>query len=197
MYVCIEGIDGSGKTCVSKSISEKIGYRYQTQKVLAEYLGMEEDDYLMACKSYREKVNFSSNELYWFYATNCLLNGRGTDNTICDRHLSTLYFWYGNEDNYCIPDSIYKICGKPVLTIILDVSKENAQKRVMSRYSIMDSKHDYDIDRELSKSGKADLFVKKVVDYCRHFSLNYKIIDTNNYSADEVAEIALEYIRGL
>ncbi len=91
VFITIEGIDGSGKTSVSKIIASQLGL-------------------------------------------SCYLSGCG-ENVICDRHLPTVYFWYGNDKNICIADMIYKMTKKPDITIILNVSAGTVIERIKQKRS--------------------------------------------------------------
>ena len=130
--------------------------------------------------------------MYWLYALSCLLVA-DIENVICDRHLPTVNFWYGNERNSCIPETIYNLTRKPDITFILDVNLNNAIKRVNNKFGYMEAKSEKYF-REIEKAKKAPQFISKAETFCRKYNINYRIIDTNDFTTQQVANKIIEII---
>lgn len=192
MFVSIEGIDGAGKTVISKLLAEKLNYSYTGQKELAKYLNIDEQTYLKYCASYKKKVNYDRVKIFMFYTLSCYLVSSSNEDIICDRHFPTVYFWYGNEECLEIANMIYVASKKPDITFILEVSKETALKRTEEKMlnGIL-SKTEYLEDKK--KAEHAPEFVPKVVKYLEYFNLKYKIIDGNK-SLTEVVNDIMSYL---
>lgn len=192
MFIAIEGVDGAGKTSIAKIIAERLKYSYSGQKALSEYMEIEEQQYLKYCSTFRNKVNCNDNKMYWLYGLSCLLVS-DMDNVICDRHLATVHFWYGNERNACIAETIYSLSKKPDITFLLDVGLEKAIERVNKKFSPIDRESAAYI-REIEKAKKAPFFREKAELFFQRFKLPYNVIDTDDLSIAQVAEIVYEMI---
>lgn len=192
MFIAIEGIDGAGKTCVAKSIADKLGYDYSGQKALGQYLGVEEKEYLRQCSNFRNNVNSDCDRMYWLYALSCLLVA-DKENVVCDRHLGTVHFWYGNENNECIAQNVYKLSRKPDMTFLLNVSLDKAIERTNSKYGINDKETD-EYKREIEKVKRAPFFKDKAEKFFEKFDIRYEVIETDEMTLEQVINIVEAYI---
>jgi len=195
MFIAIEGIDGAGKTSVAKIIAKRLNYNYSSQKALSQYMEIDESVYLSYCTNYRNNVDSDKNKMFWLYATSCLL-AADISNVVCDRHLGTVYFWYGCDDNEIISHAVYSLSKKPDITFLLNVSVQKALERVRSKFN------DEDIEtamykREIEKANMADKFSLKVEEYFQKFNLPYKILETDNMTIPEVADGILSYVSSM
>jgi len=190
MFIAIEGIDGAGKTSVSKMIANNLGYEYSSQKALSSYMSIEENVYLEYCHNYREQVCSDHTSMFMLYSLSCFLSGR-KPNVVCDRHLPTVYFWYGNETSLIVAETIYRISKKPDITFLLNVGVDTATERIRKKWLNGEiTEHEY--SRDLIKAKSASNFVQEVIPFLYHFNLKYVIIDANEKSlADVVSEIML------
>lgn len=186
MFITIEGIDGSGKTSVSKIIASQLGFEYRSQKSLSTYMEIENDLYLKYCNNYRKNTNCDLDSMFMLYSLSCYLSGCG-ENVICDRHLPTVYFWYGNDNNICIADLIYKMTKKPDITIILNVSVDTAMERIKQK-RLKNEISDYIYQRDLEKAKRAGDFVSKTRMFLHYFDLKYFIIDADKKSLSEIVD---------
>lgn len=197
MFIAIEGIDGAGKTTVANALAQKIGLEYSSQKALSAYMCIEDNLYLNYCTTYRNTVDKDPNSMFMLYGLSCYLSGC-KKNVVCDRHLPTVYFWYGTDASYRISDVIYSVSSKPDITFILDVNVEIAKQRILKKYDekIISKKH---AERDFSKAAFAPSFVSRVEPFLKHFDLAYEIIDTNHKSIDMIVDEILTTIsdRGL
>lgn len=192
MFIAIEGIDGAGKTSAAKIIAERLNYLYSGQKALSCFMEIEETQYLEYCTKFRNNVCGNNDKMYWLYALSCLLVA-DMDNVICDRHLPTVHFWYGNEANTCIAETIYSLTKKPDITFLLDVSLDTAIERVNKKFNFCDINSEKYI-REIEKAKKAPQFKAKVEAFFKQFSLNYIVIQTDDLTIQQVADKIITFI---
>jgi len=192
MFLAIEGIDGAGKTSVSKILADKLNYEYSNQKALSAHMGIPNSAYLDYCHTYRKSVNADSDSMFMLYSLSCFLSGRKI-NVVCDRHLPTVYFWYGNKDNLFIADAIYKLTSKPDITIVLEVSVDTAIERVQKK---LKNKliTELDAQREFEKAQRANEFILRVIPFLEHFELPYVIIDANDNPIDTICESIMNIV---
>lgn len=192
MFIAIEGIDGAGKTSVAKIIADQLKYTYSGQKALSHFMDIEETQYLNYCTRFRDNVCCNNDKMYWLYALSCLLVA-DIDNVICDRHLPTVHFWYGNERNSCIAETIYSLTRKPDITFLLNVSLDNAIERVTQKFTPSDINSEK-YTREIEKAKKAPQFKSKTELFFKQFNLNYKVIETDNLTISQVADKIMRFI---
>lgn len=192
MFIAIEGIDGAGKTTISKMLAQKLNYEYTSQKSLSTFMCIPDDQYLDYCRNYRDAVNADANSMLMLYSLSCFLSGR-KQNVICDRHLVTVNFWYGNKATLFVAETIYKLTQKPDITIILNVTVDTALKRIKKKFKNNAIKN-FEAKRDLEKAMKADIFVQSVIPFLQHFNLRYVIIDTDEKSVDEILEEVLLFL---
>lgn len=186
MFIAIEGIDGAGKTSVAKKIAVNLGYSYKSQKALSTYMEIENDLYLNYCDNFRKNVNYDVNSMLMLYSLSCYLAG-SQDNVVCDRHLLTVYFWYGNEENFYMADAIYKMSRKPDITIVLNVSADTAIERIRNKRIKKEISESVYL-RDLEKAKRAGEFVQRVESFLSYFNLNYYVVDGNKKTVQEIVD---------
>lgn len=192
MFIAVEGIDGAGKTSLCKILANKLNCEYSGQKALSTYMCMSDKQYLHYCHNYRNAVNADENSMLMLYSLSCYLAGR-KQHVVCDRHLATVFFWYGNINTLFVAETIYKLTKKPDLTIILNVASHTAINRIKKK---LENKliNIYEAERDLKKAEKANTFVSSISYFLEYFNLPYIIIDTNNKSMDKILHEALTAI---
>ena len=122
----------------------------------------------------------------------CFLAGR-KQNVVCDRHLPTVFFWYGDVNTLFVAETIYKLTRKPDLTIILEVTSHTAIDRIKKKLE-NNLINNYEAERDLRKAEKANAFVPNILYFLKYFNLRYVIIDANNKSMDKILSEALSAI---
>lgn len=192
MFIAVEGIDGAGKTTLSKMLARELDLKYTSQKALSTYMCIPNDQYLSYCHNYRTAVNADADSMLMLYSLSCFLSGR-EENIVCDRHLATVYFWYGNQTTLFVPETIYKLTKKPDITIVLNVSIDTAIERTKKKLkdNIIDK---FEADRDFKKAKEANKFVQNIIPFLQHFNLPYIIIDADEKSADEILHEVLLHI---
>ena len=96
MIIAIEGMDGSGKTSISKIVADKIGYNY-LDKPMKNYLNITEEEYENLC----QKIYMLNDDLkaLFFGFGNLLAIKTSKQNIIMDKHILSTYFWNGTDEN--------------------------------------------------------------------------------------------------
>ena len=189
MKIAIEGMDGSGKTTLAKSLAKLYGYTYIDKPFKFIFDGLNLDE--KQIKEIEWKLYETNDEalITTFYGLGLLYGTRNIDgeNFIYDRHFVSNYYWHGTEENEKLHDVFLDLCGKPDLTILLKASVETRIKRI----SIRDNK-----DPDLINSAMYDYGYDKMVKYLCDKNYNYIIIDTDGKTKDEVLHYAINAING-
>lgn len=192
MFISIEGIDGAGKTSVAKKLVETLGYCYSSQKELSKYMEIDNALYLKYCHNYRKNVKSNRESIFLLYSLSCYLSSTN-DNVVCDRHLPTVYFWYGNDNSFLISELIYSICKKPDITFILDVDIETAINNI-NKKRIKNEITEKEFLRDIEKAKNAATFVPFVKTFLAHFKLNYFVIDAKNKTIGQIHDEIISII---
>lgn len=130
MIIAIEGMDGSGKSSISKKVAEKIGYEY-LEKPLRKYLNMSDSEFENLC----QKIYLLDDNLkaLFFGFGNLLAMKTGKYNIILDKHILSTYFWNGTNENECLFNNFINMGIFPDLTIILYASIESRIRHIKIR----------------------------------------------------------------
>lgn len=187
-HIAIEGMDGVGKTTVSKLLAERLGYKF-VDKNLRELF-----DENNSCDNYvriRDKVNASPDRLFtaWFYALGniYLHTAHEQENIVTDRYFLSNYAWSGTDNNTEVYDLLVKKLGFPDLTVIL-YADEHA---ILSRL-----RHRDELDSDIKKVTLAKEKYEKMIYFCEKYKIPYMVIDTSNISPEEVVEVIMKRIEG-
>lgn len=181
MHVAIEGMDGVGKTTVSKILAEKLNCKL-VEKPL-HYLFDEEGDFTnyVRIRDYINKQIDNDVLRAWFYGLGniYLLHKFRNENIITDRHFVSNYYWCGGEITECIFKDMIDLIGKPDYTFLLFASTEEGEKRIKNR-----DPNDPDINKvKLYLAAK-----KKMESFLQKYEMKYAVIDTTHLNANEVVE---------
>lgn len=187
-HIAIEGMDGVGKTTVSKLLAKRLGYKF-VDKNLRELFddGDSYDNYVRI----RDKVNASPDRLFtaWFYALGniYLHTAHEQENIVTDRYFLSNYAWSGADNNAEVYDLLVKKLGFPDLTVIL-YADEHA---ILSRL-----RHRDELDSDIKKVTLAKEKYEKMIYFCEKYKMPYMVIDTSNLSPEEVVEVIMKRIEG-
>ena len=135
MRIAIEGMDGCGKTTVSKILVERLGYQYVDKpfKFLFEKLNINESQ----LKALEWKLYETEDEalLTLFYGLGLLYGTRcnSEQDIIYDRHFVSNYYWHGDEETTPLHKELIRLCGKPDLTVLLKASVSTRMNRIYTR----------------------------------------------------------------
>lgn len=183
MFVAIEGMDGVGKTTVSKTLSEKLRMIY-IEKPMQTFLGISDEDY----DNLLQKIWSSKNPNItpWFFSLGNIVTRDFGENVIVDRHILSTYFWDYNEKNQSIFDAMLDNNNViPDMTIILYSSVKTRIERIKKR-----NKN----DRDLTSSKLLDYGYDKMFKFAKETGMPYVIIDTENIKTDDVIKKCTEII---
>lgn len=187
MRIAIEGMDGCGKTTVSKILTERLGYLYVDKpfKFLFENLNIDESQ----LKDLEWKLYETEDEalLTLFYGMGLLYGTRCNYNQdiIYDRHFVSNYYWHGEEETTPLHKELIRLCGKPDLTVLLKASVSTRMNRIYIR--------DHQ-DKDLSNCAMYDDGYEKMEKFLQNFDFNYIVIDTEYLSPEEEANIVIQNI---
>ena len=185
MRIAIEGMDGCGKTTVSKILVERLGYQYVDKpfKFLFENLNINESQ----LKTLEWKLYETEDEaiLTLFYGMGLLYGTRCNYNQdiIYDRHFVSNYYWHGDEETTPLHKELIRLCGKPDLTVLLKASVSTRMNRIYIR------NHQ---DKDLSNCAMYDDGYDKMENFLQNFDFNYIVIDTEYLSPEEEADIVMQ-----
>ena len=187
MRIAIEGMDGCGKTTVSKILVERLGYQYVDKpfKFLFENLNINESQ----LKTLEWKLYETEDEaiLTLFYGMGLLYGTRCNYNQdiIYDRHFVSNYYWHGDEETTPLHKELIRLCGKPDLTVLLKASVSTRLNRIYTR------NHQ---DKDLSNCAMYDDGYDKMENFLQNFGFNYIVIDTEYLSPEKEADIVMQNI---
>lgn len=185
MIIAVEGIDGAGKTSVSKKLSEKLGFTF-IEKALKNAFSINKDVYISLRESLKSYAKEKPDVMAMFFLLNNAVCNVSAENIIADRYLMTNYFFYGNEKNKLLYTAFLEVMGKPNYTVVLTADNDTLKKRIKSR-----GLSKAEEEKELRKVNQNIRFDDKVVPFLEECGLKYIVIDTSNLSADETTEIIL------
>lgn len=184
MIIAIEGVDGVGKTTISKLVADKLNFIF-AEKPLHYLLDDRDKEYTNYIKlrdffNNNEDRNLSA----WFYGLNYMLisNIFKGKNIVTDRYLISMYALSFSDYNIDIYDLIVKKIELPFLTVILKASKEIVYNRLILRNPI---------DKDVYKLNNIDNFYKKSYECINRYNLNHIIIDTSNLDKETITNIII------
>ena len=180
MLIAVEGMDGVGKTEVSKYICEKFGFKFIDKPLHYFYGNGESDGYSNLSKFAQGIYDIKDNVIKsWYIALGNIYAVRMFQNedVVLDRHFVSNYYWNGGLDSDPVFKTMIDICGKPDLTILLYATTKTRMERIMHR-NINDA--------DLFDPEKKDDGYKKMIQFLEKFNLPYVLINTENVSLDDV-----------
>lgn len=183
MVVAFEGMDGSGKSTVASIVSQKVGFKHETQK-LTSIMNINSNVFSKLVRCVRESNN--SHMAFVFYTLRCMLDKDSIVDTIVERSIISMYFYENgkvsdNEFKWVVDN--YNVL--PDITFILYASSEERMKRIYNR-NPMDS----DLNSWEAMSEGYDIMYR----CAEKFDIPCIIIDTEKYSLDEITNICSEII---
>lgn len=192
MIITIDGLDGAGKTTLSKKLAKELNYEYIDKPLykLFGYNGNNKELYDLLCqlqKTVYDENNSNSFKTYFtgtslFYIKTCLEN----KNLIIDRGLLSAYAFNGDEKSNPIFDLLIKYGLFFDLSILLTISNEKRIERIKKR-NINDS--------DLLNQKTLELDYDSLKEFIKvHPNLPIITIDTNNKNEDEVFNESLKCI---
>ena len=183
MIIAVEGMDGVGKTEISKHICQQYGFTFIEKPLHYFYNDGAENKYADLMKVAKRMYDIEDNVLKsWYIALGNIYVARmfQNDNIVIDRHLVSNYYWNGSTDSDPIFKALIETSGTPDLTILLYATPKTRMERLRKR-----DKDDPDLD----DPEKKDDGYNKMVYFLEKYNLPYIVIDTENKTLDEVKQI--------
>ena len=183
MIIAVEGMDGVGKTEISKHICQQYGFTFIEKPLHYFYNDGAENQYADLMKVAKKMYDIEDNVLKsWYIALGNIYVARmfQNDNIVIDRHLVSNYYWNGSTDSDPIFKALIETSGTPDLTILLYATPKTRMERLRKR-----DKDDPDLD----DPEKKDDGYNKMVYFLEKYNLPYIVIDTENKTLDEVKQI--------
>lgn len=192
-FIVIEGIDGSGKSTVSKKIANMLGITH-LESPIHPFTEIRKNIDESLCSKGRLYFYLSSN----YKLSNFIKEQKETRSIICSRYFYSTIIGYfsrlGEEISslYDNPFIMEREFLKPDLVIFLQVDEDKQAKRINSR--------------DQSLNSLTDLMCLKNSTYQKLLSQNYNtiaekenwvVIDTSEISEQEVVEKCLQKIKAL
>lgn len=178
MKVAIEGMDGTGKSTISKVVANILEYHY-IEKPLKDIFNISSDEFDNLCNKIYS-LNDENIKALFFGLGNLIALKK--DNIIIDKHILGTYFWNKTDSNENIFNLLVELGVVPDLTIILYASQESRIRHLKSR-----NKNDKDLLDEKKLSFGYD----KMLDFSIKYNIPYIIINSDNY--DDLKEL-IKYI---
>ena len=191
MMIAVEGMDGVGKTTISKHICEKFGFNYIEKPLHYFYNDGADKEYedLMKVANRMYDINDSIVKS-WYFSLGDIYVARmfANQDVVIDRHLVSNYYWNGKYESELIFKTLIEISGTPDLTILLYATPKTRMERLKKRN---------EDDPDLSDPDKMDDGYNKMIYFVKKFNLPCIVIDTDDKSLDEVKQIVDSEIKKL
>lgn len=191
MIIAVEGMDGVGKTEISKHICNNHGFTFIEKPLHYFYNDGAEEKYADLMKVANRMYDIDDDVLKsWYIALGNIYVARmfKDENIVIDRHLVSNYYWNGTIDSDPIFKALIEVSGTPDLTILLYATPKTRMERLAKR-----DKNDPD----LNDPEKKDDGFEKMIGFIQKFNLSHLVINTENMTLDEVKEIVDNEIKRL
>lgn len=182
MIVVVEGMDGVGKTTISKLLAKRNNFQYIDKPL--HYLfetGKRGELKDLEFEEQEEKI-FNTDDLVikaWLTALGNLYCFRrfGNQNIIVDRHIASNYVWNGVDETEPIFETLDRYIPKPDLTIILYASSKIRLERIRKRDQN---------DKDLYDGSIRENNYEKMIDFLKKYKIPYIGINTEEKTIDEI-----------
>ena len=183
MLIAVEGMDGVGKTEISKYICQQHGFTFIEKPLHYFYNDGAENKYADLMKVANRMYDINDTIIKsWYFSLGNIYVSRffQNENVVIDRHLVSNYYWNGDLESETIFKALIDTSGVPDLTIILYATPKTRMERLRKR-----DKNDPD----LNDPDKMDDGYNKMIYFVEKFNLPYIVIDTENKTLDDVKQI--------
>jgi thymidylate kinase len=185
MIITFEGMDGSGKTVVAKSLSKKLNFEYINKATALLYSEDTNGENISKYMNSRDIIADMPSEIRAFYFSletlipHLVLKSK-YKNMIIDRGLASNYFWsqrefssYGDE----FYNLVLSIAGKPDLTVLLYADTYTRLNRILARNS-----SDNDLKDRIINSDSYEIYRS----FLNRFSIPFVELNTCDKSIETV-----------
>ena len=182
MFIAIEGMDGVGKTSLSKKIAESYGFQY-IDNPMQKVLDITPEKYNSICNLIWSKEN-EDIKLCFFMTGNLMTKYYG-ENIVTDRYALSSFYWDGNDNNLEIFKYFYQKEVIPDLTFILYADIDARINRIAKRDSN---------DPDLYDAHALNYGYDKMTQFANEVNMPYILINTDNKNENEVFKYVSEII---
>lgn len=189
--IAVEGMDGVGKTTISKHICEQFGFNYIEKPLHYFYNDGADKEYedLMKVANRMYDINDSIVKSWYFSLGDIYVARMFADpDVVIDRYLVSNYYWNGDHESELVFKTLIEISGTPDLTILLYATPKTRMERLKKRNKD---------DPDLSDPDKMDDGYNKMIYFVEKFNLPCIVINTDDKSLDEVKQIVDSEIKKL
>ena len=184
MLISVEGLDGVGKSTISKALSSSLNIPI-AEKPIKKLLYLSDEQ----SKKISEKIygSYSSNiqAMYYLMGYLSVLEDSKKFDLLMDRgFLSTYYFSY-NVENSSLFDMFVQNYGLPDITIVLYATVESRIKRIQQRDSS---------DDDLKKKRLYVDGYDKYFEAIKKYNMPYLLINNENLSIEETSCLVLNLL---
>ncbi len=178
LLICVDGIDGAGKTTVAKKLCANGDFHYfQSPSGPFKWLRKWADRWLPPLKRYKFYMwgnVFSSIQIWWL-----LKRGKSV---VCDRFWASTVAYHVAMDKRILGVHHYRLLVKPSLYFILEVRSDIRNKRILKR-------------PESKKAEKNSVFLDRVAVVFRELDGSFQYLDTSGKTPKEVVREIISITR--
>lgn len=191
MVIAVEGMDGAGKSTIAKFLAQKYNLILIDKPVKYIY-GKDSENRTSKIEEILENIYNYDDPIIktWFFALGNIMAVRNfkNKNIVIDRHFVSNYFWNSDFECQIIYDTLFKLIGKPDLTILL-YAEVNTR---IDRIKLKDDKDPDLLDMDVYKND-----YEKMLKFIEKNSLNYYFIDTTKLSLYETEKVVSKKVEKL
>jgi len=184
MIICVEGLDGVGKSSLVNNLSESLGFRVISKPIDKLLLHDSSTSRSVMESIYSYSTNIQA--MYYLMGNLSALEDGNKESIILDRGFLSTYYFSCHEENKDLFDFFASHYRFPDITILLYASIEERVKRIQKR----DSK-----DQDLSKKRIYKDGYDKIFEAIRKYNIPHIAINTENLSEIETSKKAIEILR--
>ena len=177
MFVAVEGMDGVGKTTISKILAKDMKMEY-IEKPMQKFLNISDDEYDKLLRKIWSSSN--PNITPWFFSLGNIVTRDFNKNVVVDRHILSTYFWDYNGKNKSIFDAMLDNNNViPDITLILYSDSKIRVERIKKRDQN---------DEDLKSSKLLELGYDKMLRFADEIKMPYVVVDTEQRTIEEVSQ---------
>jgi len=187
LHIAIEGVDGVGKTTICKLLAQKLNFKFVEKPLHYLFDSENEFENYLRIRDYVNSQGHNKVFTSWFYALGniFLYHKFKNENIVTDRHFVSNFYWSGDESSKKVFDCMIELIGRPDFTFLLYAKEEVIRKRIIHR--------DTD-DPDVRKAHLSQAAYIKMEKFLKDYKMKYKLIDTSELNANEVAEKILSHL---
>lgn len=179
MLICYEGLDGVGKSTVSKQVSKNLGIRI-IEKPVKDLLYINPKQSKQITENLYSNYSSKVQAMYYLMGYLSAIEDSRKENLLMDRGLLSTYYFSFNDENSFLFDSLVNNCDTPELTFLLYASIEERIKRIQERNT-----GDQDLEKRRIYRDGYDRFFEGI----ERYKLPYMLINTERLKPEEVSQI--------